>query len=218
LNATLGMEFTPLSATQLGQVALGFPFIQPTTDRLHEGETQVWQVVHNGVDTHAIHFHLMNVQVLGRIDWAGVPKLPDANERGWREIVRMHPLETTVIAVRMNRPGQNLDKPANNPPIPFADSIPVNLRISDPTSAMAEVNPPIGRGGLQVQAPFVGFANLPINYANAIEDFSWEYVWHCHLLGHEEADMMRPLVMQLDTVNSRRPRIDPPLGAAVAIQ
>ena len=26
-------------------------------------------------------------------------------------------------------------------------------------------------------------------------NFGWEYVWHCHLLGHEENDMMRPLVM-----------------------
>ena len=26
-------------------------------------------------------------------------------------------------------------------------------------------------------------------------NFGWEYVWHCHLLGHEENDMMRPLIM-----------------------
>jgi hypothetical protein len=25
-------------------------------------------------------------------------------------------------------------------------------------------------------------------------DFGWEYVWHCHILGHEENDLMRPLV------------------------
>ena len=24
-------------------------------------------------------------------------------------------------------------------------------------------------------------------------NFGWEYVWHCHLLGHEENDMMRPI-------------------------
>jgi spore coat protein A len=23
----------------------------------------------------------------------------------------------------------------------------------------------------------------------------WEYVWHCHILEHEEHDMMRPLVV-----------------------
>jgi len=26
-------------------------------------------------------------------------------------------------------------------------------------------------------------------------NFGWEYVWHCHLLGHEENDMMRPIVV-----------------------
>ncbi len=28
---------------------------------------------------------------------------------------------------------------------------------------------------------------------NEVTDFGWEYVWHCHLLGHEENDMMRPI-------------------------
>jgi hypothetical protein len=27
-----------------------------------------------------------------------------------------------------------------------------------------------------------------------VTNFHWEYVWHCHLLGHEENDMMRPIV------------------------
>ena len=25
--------------------------------------TQIWKITHNGVDTHAIHFHLFNVQI-----------------------------------------------------------------------------------------------------------------------------------------------------------
>jgi FtsP/CotA-like multicopper oxidase with cupredoxin domain len=29
---------------------------------------------------------------------------------------------------------------------------------------------------------------------NATQDFGWEYVWHCHILGHEENDLMRPMV------------------------
>ena len=30
-----------------------------------------------------------------------------------------------------------------------------------------------------------------------MQDFGWEYVWHCHLLGHEENDMMRPMVFEV---------------------
>ena len=28
-----------------------------------------------------------------------------------------------------------------------------------------------------------------------MQDFANEYVFHCHLLGHEENDMMRPMVV-----------------------
>jgi fibronectin type 3 domain-containing protein len=30
--------------------------------------------------------------------------------------------------------------------------------------------------------------------SNTTADFGWEYVWHCHILGHEENDLMRPMV------------------------
>ena len=26
-------------------------------------------------------------------------------------------------------------------------------------------------------------------------NFGWEYVWHCHILSHEEMDMMRPIIL-----------------------
>jgi hypothetical protein len=30
---------------------------------------------------------------------------------------------------------------------------------------------------------------------NDLTNFGWEYVWHCHILGHEENDMMRAMVL-----------------------
>jgi hypothetical protein len=36
-----------------------------------------------------------------------------------------------------------------------------------------------------------------VTTVNLPTDFGWEYVWHCHLLGHEENDMMRPLVFKV---------------------
>jgi fibronectin type 3 domain-containing protein len=36
--------------------------------------------------------------------------------------------------------------------------------------------------------------NNPVTVVNALVNFGWEYVWHCHLLGHEENDMMRPIL------------------------
>ena len=32
---------------------------------------------------------------------------------------------------------------------------------------------------------------------NALVNFGWEYVYHCHILSHEEMDMMRPVLLAL---------------------
>jgi hypothetical protein len=37
--------------------------------------------------------------------------------------------------------------------------------------------------------------NQPVTVVNSVVNFGWEYVWHCHLLGHEENDMMRPMII-----------------------
>ena len=60
---------------------------------INDGETQIWKVTHNGVDTHAIHVHLFNVQLINRVGWDGAIRPPDPNELGWKETVRMNPLE-----------------------------------------------------------------------------------------------------------------------------
>ena len=74
------------------------------------------------------------------------------------------------------------------PVLPF--QIPQSNRLLDVTTpAGSTVNflpvpPPIG-------IPAVAQST------NVMTNFGWEYVWHCHLLGHEENDMMRPLVLQV---------------------
>jgi hypothetical protein len=40
--------------------------------------------------------------------------------------------------------------------------------------------------------PVTGQAIVP-PVTNQVVNFGWEYVWHCHLLSHEEMDMMRPI-------------------------
>ena len=62
--------------------------------------TQIWKITHNGVDTHPVHVHLFNVQVINRVGWDGAIRPPDPNELGWKETVRMNPLEDVIIAMR----------------------------------------------------------------------------------------------------------------------
>jgi hypothetical protein len=127
----------------------------------------VWKITHNGVDTHAIHFHLFNVQLINRVGWDGMVKPPDPNELGWKETLRMNPLEDAIVAFR-----------AVSPTLPF--KIGDSIRPLDPTKALGTT--------LTVTDPTTG---NPITVVNALANFGWEYVWHCHLLGHEENDMMR---------------------------
>lgn len=136
------------------------------TEVVEQGETQIWDLYNFTADTHPIHFHLVDVQIIGRqalfagpapdltgvaiTDFAltGAMRGPDANENGWKETVRMNPGEVTRVIMKFNAP---------TPPA-FSHRL----------------------------------ATAPYNLANAAE-----YVWHCHILEHEEHDMMRPLVVLL---------------------
>jgi hypothetical protein len=40
---------------------------------------------------------------------------------------------------------------------------------------------------------------------NVVYDFGWEYEWHCHILSHEEMDMMRPIKFNVATVLPQPP-------------
>jgi spore coat protein A len=135
------------------------------TEIVNEDDVEVWHIVNTTADTHPMHFHLVNVQVLERypFDFAnytsgnpppsGPVRGPDSNEKGWKETVRMNPGEVTSVVMRFN-----LAK------VPF--DVPNSRRIAS------------------------------FNYPNTTTPIQGaEYVWHCHILEHEEHDMMRPLVV-----------------------
>ena len=79
--------------------------------------TQIWKVTHNGVDTHPIHFHLYDVQVLNRVTWDNIIIPPDANELGWKDTVRFSPLEDTIVALRPVVPTLPFDLPNSIRPL-----------------------------------------------------------------------------------------------------
>jgi FtsP/CotA-like multicopper oxidase with cupredoxin domain len=136
--------------------------------------TQLWKITHNGVDTHTYHFHLYNVQVINRVAWDGILLPPDANELGWKETVRTDPLEHTIVALRPVAPR-----------VPF--KVPNSTRLIDPTMPAGDIltGPPGG---------FLDPAGNPVTVLNHLVNFGWEYMIHCHLLGHEEMDMMHAQV------------------------
>jgi len=135
-----------------GATSFSRPYMEPATETPHAGDTEIWRIFNLTGDTHPIHFHLANVQVLGRQpfdaeNYNGTPKFsgpfrgPDPNELGLKETVRMNPNEMTMVIIKFDLP-----------------KVPFHVPLSPRT------------GG-------------------------YEYVWHCHILEHEEHDMMRPLVV-----------------------
>ncbi len=175
MNATLGTE-VPLTNFQ-AQTTIPLGYVDWPTELIQAGQTQLWKITHNGVDTHFIHFHLFNVQVVNRVGWDGSLRQPDSNEVGWKDTVRMNPLEDILVALQPITPTL---------PFPLPDSI----RPMDVTMSVGAADANIS--GLD---PTTG--NATISTTNAMVNFGWEYVWHCHILGHEENDMMRPIIFQV---------------------
>jgi FtsP/CotA-like multicopper oxidase with cupredoxin domain len=128
-------------------------------DVVSRGETQIWQVYNLTGDTHPMHLHLVNVQVVRREAWQadseghpvfplrpvpGTARPPDPNESGWKDTLRMNPGEVTTIITTFEMPFDIQPSP----------------RLKSDYSLKGA-----------------------------------EYVWHCHILEHEEHDMMHALVI-----------------------
>ena len=181
-SGMLGLEL-PVAGPQQ-QVFLPYPFASPPVDivtdcafspigPVADDGTQIWRITHNGIDTHAMHFHLFNVQLINRLGWDNMILPPDSNELGWKDTIRVNPLEQTIVALR---PTSQI--------LPF--DIPNSIRLLDPTMP----------NGAILMGPPGGFADPsaePVTVVNHEINFGYEYMWHCHILGHEEMDMMHSI-------------------------
>jgi hypothetical protein len=186
MSAMLGLEL-PASSSTISQF-LPYGYASPPVDLLGgsvsgtlvgtTGDgTQIWNISQNGVDTHTIHVHLFNAQLINRVGWDGAMLPPDPSELGWKETFRVNPLEQTFIAMRPISPTVSQ--------IPFLDKVPNSVRLIDPTmpaGAVLDAPPPAGW--------FDPAGNAITQILNHYVNYGWEYVYHCHLLAHEEMDMM----------------------------
>jgi len=177
MAAKLGLEVPFVNAAIATFILQNY--VDPSTENVKSGETQLWKITHNGVDTHPIHFHLFDVQVINRIGWDGLIRLPHPNELGWKETLRISPLEDTVVAFKAIAPIVPFPLPNNNRP----------LNPAFPTGTGSEEG--FSQVDIETGGPLVPTTK------NIMADFYHEYAWHCHILSHEENDMMRPIVMRV---------------------
>lgn len=142
-------------------------FDDPVTEKPRVGATEVWEIDNRTGDTHPIHLHLVQFQLLSgsgddhhSSSWGDGSGSSDPSASGWKDTIRVGSRDNVRIVVRWApqdtpagavQPGQNL--------FPF-----------DPTATMG-----------------------------ATDDFSFPggpgYVWHCHILEHEDNEMMRPYLV-----------------------
>ena len=70
---------------------------------------------------------------------------------------------------------------------------------------MPELDPPLNPmmpDGLHATASTTSTreGNPTATITNQLVNFGWEYVYHCHILSHEEMDMMRPVSLVLPPI------------------
>ncbi len=193
MQANLGVEAQP--PTPAAQNVTLYPFVNPATElidatNLPKGDinvaaisnagdgTQIWRITHNGVDTHPIHFHLYDVQLVNRVTWDNIIIPPDANELGWKDTVRISPLEDTIVALR-----------------PIVPTLPFEL-----PNSVRLLNPMMPAGSTAMFNNVDPQGNPTAAIVNQLVNFGWEYVYHCHILSHEEMDMMRPVSVALPPI------------------
>jgi spore coat protein A len=177
------------------------------TENLKVGDTEVWEFINLTMDTHPNHLHLFQYQLVNRQAFdvnrymavygtpqpgsgpplpyslrnkatggklggnpdvtpflVGSPIPPDANERGWKDTFRMNPGQVGRVLVRV-APQDAIAraKAAGKRVAPG-----VNLYPFEPWAAMGTTDS-------------FGYPGGP------------GYVWHCHIVDHEDNEMMRPL-------------------------
>jgi FtsP/CotA-like multicopper oxidase with cupredoxin domain len=184
--------------------------MMPTED-VQVGDTEVWEIINLTADTHPIHLHLFQFQLLNRqafsvsrylrvygmpmagmgppLDYdvptaatgfklggnpdvtpflQGPAKAPDPNETGWKDTFRMNPGEVTRIIVRAAPQDASALAAAAVPPVTVGPG--VNLYGFEPWVPMGETDS-------------FGYPGGP------------GYVWHCHIIDHEDNEMMRQLMI-----------------------
>ncbi len=174
----------------------GLDFSSPPTEFPLVGATEQWDLVHTGEEeeveegeepdadlgTHMIHLHLIEFQVLNRQEFDREAYLQQWNLiNGHRPVTRQIVVDPTPFLI-----GDPI------PPLPYETgwkdtvrALPAHVNRIVARWAPQEVPTGDVRPG-QNLFPFdpTVFPTDPFTGPG--------YVWHCHLLGHEDNDMMRP--------------------------
>lgn len=163
---------------------------------------------------------MVDVQLINRVGWDGTVKAPANNEVGWKDTLRLNPLEDVVIAMRAKTPNVPFGQPASiraqDPSLAIGATNRLNqLAFTADPNVLAPVPSATSPSGYDLVATGAGSGAallttavntdivvnnatgvLPANNTLAAGNLGYdnEFIWGTALLGHSEDDYQRPVV------------------------
>lgn len=197
LNPTLKGAFPTLKPTNLTRTLPFFEEMGPDgplgvflngqkwagvlTETPRVGSTEDWWLVNPTADTHPIHTHLTQFQLVYRI-----PFNATAYEEDWIALNGMPPLPENVVPTTLS-----VEPYLTGPPeLPTANERAWKDTIQTPTGYVTVIRirwAPQDSPVYGPCAPKPGVNQYPFD-----PTIGPGYVWHCHILDHEDNEMMRP--------------------------
>jgi spore coat protein A len=146
----------------------GREYCDAPTEVVAAGSTEVWRIFNLTADAHPLHFHLANVQVVSRqpFDARRYAGTPAFRGRAVPPAPNEIGWKETVVMF----PGECTT---------------VLMKFDLPSDPII----PVTQGGVTTNNTY----SPGISTRTGVSGH--EYVWHCHILEHEEHDMMRPLIV-----------------------
>lgn len=140
------------------------------------GSTEEWQIVNLTGDSHPIHLHLVQFQILSRQGFQSMNYMQD-----WISINGEPPLDHPTEVLPVANYLQGYPAPPDQNETGWKDTVRSNP--GEVTTIIVRYAPQDADPNLAVP----GVNLYPFNPSSGPG-----YVWHCHILDHEDNEMMRP--------------------------
>jgi FtsP/CotA-like multicopper oxidase with cupredoxin domain len=197
LNPTLKGAFPTLTATDktrmlpffeqmsnidepLGVFLNGQKWAGVLTETPRVGSTETWMLINPTGDTHPIHLHLVQFQLAYRVPFDAA-----AYEAAWTAQNGMPPLDENIVPTEVD-----VTPFITGPPIyPTASEKAWKDTIQAPTGFVTVIKvrfAPQDSPTTGPKSPTPGVNKYPFNPTTGPG-----YVWHCHIVDHEDNEMMR---------------------------
>jgi FtsP/CotA-like multicopper oxidase with cupredoxin domain len=162
----------------VGQMEGSIAWHSPTTENPALDSTEEWEIWNVTGDAHPVHLHLVHFEILGRdeITWD-----TNADEDGFIPDGSVPANDGTYL---VSQPTVQHNSVAGDP-----STYGIGFRIVNPTFGASVPQP----AEYVENAPKDMVTALPgqITRIKATFDKPGRYVWHCHILSHEDHEMMR---------------------------